>query len=572
MMKQHNESILFVLSSRIVKHFTFIACLAVMVVSFIACQTEDELPRMQVGDKIEFGAMVRNNMLVTRALDSVYITHSPFNMDFFIELCCDNEPSEDNHFGTYVVPSGFDGRLDAKQGTNALKWVDLVSPHTFYSWNVPWREDYKPKPRTKAGDSDNIGDLPVDTIQVQFHGSAGKTEYYEYINDAILENFVGAKTVPYTYNKHGKYVDMTFHHLVSKIVIKSFILIETDGSIQEDLRAKMTFINMPTQATFYPHPKAGVPEREAGDKTPKYDRPRVDKPWVQYPDEGLTYYIANEAIRDGDVFYVCPEIDFRTIDYQIKLVDVRGNYAGRDVYYGTFDNVLFEREPGTDYDNVDGEDYYTLHAGEEMALNIVLIPGIGPGLSIVISKWSTDESNDATYHPYQGVYSDAEVNDLINSFANQKSYNDDEAQALANMLFEMYGEEVYNEKTEKWEKVFRLYDNVASGSNIFPVPPGYILDGQGHTISLKTNSGTYGWGAYYNIGYCRNIYLTDPNGNNTIYIDSDGYVYIEDTTTGEFVKTTHQLTPLTGNNKGYDINAQTGEVKQTLYYNNNITN
>ena len=571
-MRQHNETRLLRFPAMIAKYVTFVVDAAVIVVSLVACQSENDLPNIQVGDEIEFAATLRNTVGVTRAqegspvkLDSVYIERTPFDMPFFIELCSKKDGTDVHEIGKYEVPSGNQGQLKPMAPNKPLTWQTLDEKHTFYSWNLPWDKDYAPE---MAKDAYVEAGKP---IKIEFRDSENTTGYNENKNNAYLEHFIGTKTKSYNYKTYGKYVDMTFQHLVSKIKINEFKLINSDGSIQKHLQANITFINMPKEATFYPHPSENPPSDV--DKWASIDdRPRVDKPWTQEADEGVTFYIDNKPNDASNVFYVCPEIDFSEIDYQIKLLT--DGYQYKDTYYGTFDDVIFERIPNSAYDKGEDMDSKILHAGEEMTLNIVLIPGIGPGLSLVISPWSTEKPTDAVYHPYPGIFSDAEINDFIRSFAeqNRDSYENDPD--FPERFFDLYGEKRINEKGEI-EKVFPLYDNFLNATNynnIFPIPRGYVLDGQGHTVSMRTNSGTYGWSAYYNIGYCRDIYLTDLNGENSIYIDSEYHVWITDPDTGEFVWTENQLTPLTGNNKGYDIDAKTGKVLQTTYFNNNIPN
>lgn len=511
--------------------------------------------------RVNFGASLESDMTVyTRGgnpgLDSIYVANDPWSGDFYIQLNTKGESGEDiKQYGTYIVPSAYEGRLESKDPAEALDWQSLDKEHTFYSWTVPWlTEGYEP--------SDN-------TLEVDFLNSSEADGFKENHNNAILEKFIGAKSLPYSYLSHGKYVDLTFHHLVSKIIVESLILIESNGSVQENLKADMTFVGMPTQATFYPHPTTGD-----ASGAPENWRPYVGKPWEQSDDAGVTYYIANEPGKE-DVFYICPEVDFSTIDFQIKLRS--DGFFNYDYYYGTFDDVIFSRTPGMGYDQGDDteEDYIDkkiLHAGEEMRVNIVLIPGVGPGLKIVITPWSTDKPVDSTYHPHQGIYSDAEIRewlDLLFSFKNGEYENPPEELEL---LFQLYGYE------KDGKKYIPIFENIVlppygsnNPSNIFPVPDGYIIDGMGHTITAKTNTQghVHNGRPYYNVGPCRDIYFTDPNGNHTIYIDSEGYVWVTDDN-GQLVQTKNQLPDLKPGERGYDIDSVTGEIRVTSYFNNNI--
>lgn len=549
--------------------FCKIACLSVLLVlpALYSCQDELYTETGSNPGAVEFGGLLRNVAKVqsrAKGLDSAYITTDPFNMDFYIQLNCEDPSAPGGTFveyGTYVIPSGFEGQLSAKPGTPELNWHDLTSKHTFYSWNLTW----DPKATTEEElvpwtENTTFDPLTPRSIPVYFYDSEGENGYTENRNNEYLENFIGAKTTPFVYKTHGKYVEMTYYHLVSKINVANFILIENDGTIQENLKANITFINMPTSATFYPHPDDG-------------GRPLVSDPQAD-EDAGLTYYIINSPNpNDKDVFYVCPEIDFSKIDYKIQLTS--DQYKDFDTYYGSFDNVEFTRTEGWGYDKADGSDVKVLHAGEEMTLNITLIPGKGPGLAVVISEWSTDKPTDSQYHTYPGIYTDAELNELRDLFLALKTVDDEETLSKIRQLFDLYG------VTEDDIKYFMLYDNLTltgNDANIFPVWKEYILDGLGHTITMKTNTGNY-WGTgnkpYFNIGPVRDIYFTDPNGNNTIYIDKDGYVWVTDKTTGQLKQTENKLEDLNTYKDGiynsYDINAETGEIRYSTYFNGKIT-
>ena len=528
-----------------------------------ACQSDaDYIFMKDANAPIEFGAMLHKTTNVsTRAdgpeetkgngLDSTYIAHEPFDMDFFIQLYCEPEAQEPPHteIGTYNIPSGNAGRLAAKDPENALGWYNLNTPHTFYAWNIPWVE--------KEFDAD-MGVIKWDTneengciepIPVYFHNSSEADGFTYYKNNAALENFIGAKSVPHSYIEHGKYVDLTFYHLVSKIKIANFILIESDGSIQEDLKADVTFIGMPTQATFYPHPEDG-------------SRPYVGKPLEVSEDDGVTYFIDNNATTE-DVFYICPEIDFNDILFKVKINNEK--YADYDTYYATFDNVKFERTPGVAYDQGD-IDSKILHAGEMMTLNITLIPGIGPGLRIIIEKWSTDKPVESEHHVNSGIYSDAEIKEIIDVFVNQKEYDGSDIQEILERFFEMYGW-----KDDNGQKHFPIFDNVTYDNNILPIWKECILDGMGHTITMRTNSNStkYVQAPYFNVGPVRDVYLRDSAGN-TIYIDSDGYIWTYDSQNNIYVKTANQLTPFEGDERSYDISCKDGTVHKSTYYTNGL--
>lgn len=514
-----------------------------------SCQTDLSYPEAAGPNEVVFSGKVGDMAALKTRFDTAYINSTLYDTNFYIEQTVDFPTGSETQFGIYKVPSGYEGRLTSIDEDQALQWQDLSSLHTFYSWTLPWDLDFTP-------DTDDVSSIPV-----TFYSSSDESGYAEYKNNEILEKFIGAKSGPYSYENNGKYVDFTFNHLVSKIKIGTFQLIEANGSIQKNLKADITFIGMPSDATFYPHPEDG-------------SAPYVE-PGEAEENTGVIFYIANDVA--SDYFYICPEIDFRQINYQVKLRNEEYVNAAIDIYYGTFDNVVFQRTAGTDYDQGEGEDDTILHAGEMMTLNITLIPGIGPGLAVTIDKWSTedfdkDSKDDETlYHAEPGMYSDSEVKGLVDLFSGMDNNNFCERLNEMERLMELYGEEV--DMDGIMQKVLYLYENVTINSNIFPIYKEYLLNGMGHVITMNTNygngNGFFGGNTtYFNIGPVRDVYLSNPQGTVRLYIDPDGWVYTYNANTNAYTKSEYQLTELDGNTKGYDIDSVTGKVRKTFYFNN----
>lgn len=570
--------------------FTYITLITGVLLGAASCQYENlnDEGWNDGSTDVAFGASIEEVRTVgtrvstrgTEGLDSVYVARDPWSQDFYIELNTEKGGQPYTAYGVYNVPSGYEGRLEAVDANKALNWESLDKQHTFYAWTVPWM---KTNPAVLDGNNDGAGaggdsSTPEEelytpsnaAIPVNFYNSSEQNGFDQNKNNAVYEGFIGAKSASYSYAEHGKYVDLTFHHLVSKIRLESLILINSDGSVEKDLQADMTFLKIPVKATFYPHPVNGD---ESG--APDNWRPYVGGPYEESPDTGVTYYIKN---RNGyeDIFYICPEIDFSDVEYQIKINTA--GYENMKTYYGTFDDVVFERNTGWGYDRPGDDednpaDSKILHAGEEMRLNIVLIPGIGPGLKVIIEKWSTDKPVDSQYHSHQGFYSDAELQELMDLMYSLNAETYENLPEEMQLIFDMYGYE------ENGKKYFPLYENVTpkkgtSTSNIFPIPPGYIIDGMGHTVTLKTNSGNYwneGTSNYFNIGgLCRDIYFSDENGNNTIYIDKEGFIWITDEN-GRFIKTENQLPDeMPDGIRGFDISCRSGKIRQTTYFNDSL--
>ena len=515
---------------------------------------------------VRFGAVVMNEAdLRTRTLVKNDVKADPFYMDFYIELCTDrDEQPEQPEIGTYVIPSGYSGWLETKENHVRLTWKDLTSKHTFYGWNLPCMT-LRQKNDADAGTYDdwiteekgstyeewikhekNIKDADPKyphPLTIEFRNSP-EADYSKYRNNEHLENFIGTKAGPVDYKTNGTYVELVFRHLVSKIEINKLSLIDGPHTIINNLKAEMTFFGMPRSATFYPHPteKQLIDPRTGQQLTGlSYDGNDWEGPVVVAnkesidEDSGLTYFIADDPEKGVDnLFYVCPEIDFSTMVFRIDLKNEL--YSDRISYYGTFDNVNFVRKKGEDYD--EGNDEKILHAGEVMHLVIELYPGIGPGVSVVIDDWSSDQATgrDAVHHSYSGIYTDSEAQDIIDVFKNNPT-----DEQIRNM-YELYGD-------QDAENVFKLYEDIAVAGEKFPMCKDsegkvYILNGMGHTVKMGAKTVT--------IGEMRDIYLTD--GTNTIYIDSEGYICKYDSETYEYERTEYQLN---GSNS-YKINLSTG--------------
>ena len=528
--------------TRIIR-FLNLCSVMLFISAFMSCRDEDSWENDDITE-VEFLASLQDIHQVKTRFDSAYISTENYNQNFYIELDTDNA----KEFGIYRIPSGYEGRLESVGTLEPLMWKTLNLDHVFYSWTIPWDPDiYK-------------NGLNDESIKIEFKNSSNEDGFKENKNNQIYETFIGAKSKPLNYKEHGKYVDLTFFHLVSRIEIGTFQLTEPSGAIQLDLKADVTFLNMPTTATFYPHPSEGQ-------KRP-YVEPDLNS---ANEDNGITYFIDNAA-TETDLFYICPEIDFSNIEFQIKIKSKE--YLDRDTYYGSFADIEFVRVGGVDHDMDDESDDKILHAGEEMKININLIPGIGPGLAVIIDKWSTMEPNEAEYHPYPGLYSETELNELRSLFMQLGSVDDTATLDKLKNIFEFYGSTGTDGK--KYLDLFSDMQLKGNDANIFPVWKEYILNGLGHTVTMNTNTGNY-WGTgnkpYFNIGPCRNIYFT--NGSITIYIDDEGYVWVTDPETGNLKKTENKLEDLNtyegGKYNSYDINAETGQIRYSTYFNGKIT-
>ena len=421
-------------------------------------------------------------------------------------------------------------------------------------------------------------------------------------NGEALERLVGAKTDrSYIFNQDGRYVPLTYKHLVSKIILGDFWLYDNTGATQKNLKALITFYGMPKRAMFYPYPNpvegGEVPapyvtiDHSNPYGTSTYPTPEdkaTGAEWKYDRNQYLTFYIMNEGnhednsgglildddyYRGHDAFYICPEIDFSELEYKVEfyeaVVDKETNrvlgyqlhprYGVRGGYFGDFKNVEFRREIGTDengnpiYDPHPTDDH-VLHAGEVMILNMKVYEKSGPGVGVWIRNWSTENLKSATYHKHPGIYSDADAAAVRSGYwykSPSETYDGRKGRAA-----ELYGETEVNEKTGKETTVIRMYSDItfacydsnvgASNHYHFRLYPesdkDVILDGMGYTISFVEQYAPHTQPhEYFYIGNVRDVYVT--NGETTIYFDDKGQICRWDEETGKYKPTGESWTP-----------------------------
>lgn len=461
------------------------------------------------GDEIIFKAAVRNiGSVETRTPpddSTTYVALDYYDTDFFIRLSTivDGEPVID--YGTYTVASTYEGRLAPTGVAEPLNWKSLRGKHTFYGWTFPSGGYLDYGDNVFEGIDNWTADTEVPNPTMVFKNSepGEKTGYDKYKNNNIYETFIGVKKADVSYIPDGTYVPLIFRHLVSKIYVQELILNQS-GSIQEHLKATITFYNMPNEAVFYPLGKDDIKEPVVivEKETNVYDK--------------LTFYIDNNENHE-DYFYIPPEIDFSKVSFSVSLTSTEEQYNEMKEYSGTISDVRFERK-GTNWDNASGEDFTTLHAGEMMIVRIILYPGGGGGLFIRIIPWSTHEPETSSHYSRQGIYTDNALNELAAAA--------DNSDAAAN-LFELYGQTETVDGKE--EKVFNLYENANltsknGNTSVLRVPNNYILDGNGHLITATNSS--------VQVRNVRNVYITDGKGN-YVFIDADGNIFRLDPSTFE---------------------------------------
>lgn len=467
----------------------------------------------------------------TRASQTIvkeYVNHEDFPGYFYIFLNATNTAAPvDTAMGIFQVSSGVQGRLDDVNTAEPMNWKDIVSPHTFYSWYLPWLE-LPEEEKSKYAVRGNMNINPysegvnLEPLYIQFFNSPeiSKDAYKEegtdiiidngdnfkkWQNNAIYDKFIGARSGPWDYKTHGEYVELTHYHLVSQIRLDTLTLITLGQTIQNNVKGEITLYNIPTAATFYPYPEAykdipgikGYPSVQSD----KNGGPIViAKPYTQT--DTLCFYLDN--MHTGDYMYIPPETDFSNVSYKVTLKDMGNDdrYSELGAFYGTFNDIEFIRD-NQNLDNINGNDSKILHAGEMMSLRIFVYPDGGGGLITVrIEPWSVQKPSEAEHHSHAGVY----TSDQAQSFQNA-GINDD---VWAN-LFELYGKEING------KDVFYLYENVTVTGSTFNIPDPYIFDGNDHLLTMGVSNNKI------SLQNVRNVYI--KAGNYLIYVDVDGNVY-----------------------------------------------
>ena len=539
-----------------------------------------------------------------------------------------------------------------------LNWFASNTQHEFWSWTWPLeRLDYKDvqyneeKDKSEDEEFPNTDGLPLTFISSFFalpnyddgdesenenananSGTTGEGEVEEpetdpdpvepdpvepdpvtpvnpattWRNGEALERLVGAKTDrSYVFNQDGRYVPLTYKHLVSKIILGDFWLYDNTGATQKDLKALITFYGMPKRAMFYPYPKArdgevpapyvtidhsdpyGTLTQDPTQSTPEDDATGRE---LQYDrNEFLSFYIMNEGnhednsgglileddyYRGHDAFYICPEVDFSELEYKVEFYEaiVEGTgenarvvgyrlhqrYGARGGYFGDFKNVEFRREIGKDdngnpiYD-IDPTDDHVLHAGEVMILNMKVYEKSGPGVGVWIRNWSAENLKSATYHKHPGIYSDADASAVRSAYwyTSPNTTYDGRKERSG----ELYGETELD-KEGKERTVIRMYSDItfacydssvgAKNHYHFRLYPeenkDVILDGMGYTISFVEQYAAHTEPhEYFYIGNVRDVYVT--NGETTIYFDDEGRICRLNEETGKYEPTNEVWKP-----------------------------
>lgn len=526
-----------------------------------SCMNEErvDLPASLSAEPFAFEAVLDNgNSIATRFGEKLPITPTDFGETVFYIYERGSEKKNDvvsprAELRPYWLASGTLGQLDitpyhgseeclfptwasgiAKEAWE-LNWFAADTEHRFWSWTWPLAEpNYEQMgaeyakvklpsdPEVTPGSQVIIfydSDFPLKETETATPDDAPEvdetplTPQQAWRNGEALERLVGTKTDrAYVFNQHGRYVPLTYKHLVSKIILGNFWLRDNTGAMQKDLAARITFYGLPKRAMFYPYPNTkdtaeGETDQAAApyviiDHSDPYGTEKA--PTVLTPEEEaavpfdayklgqyLTFYILNkgrsldntggsfvpdeERYEGHDMFYICPEVDFNRLEYKVEFVEYNektntyvphSRYGIRGGYFGDFKNVEFKRQELTSDVDEEGNPIYketidhTLHAGEVMVLNMTVYEKSGPGVGVWIRNWDNEKLKSATHHLHKGIYSDAEAAAVRTAFGSaDASYNERKKHAA-----ELYGEweQVEHEDgTVTEELVIRMYSDIS---------------------------------------------------------------------------------------------------------------
>ncbi|MCH5224963.1 MAG: hypothetical protein J1D77_03145 [Muribaculaceae bacterium] len=536
------------------------------------CREDNVTPEVFSSDGIHFGAVITGpEQLLTRANNNTYnITTEFYDCKYHVRVEGQDYDKEwKSKAATYVIPSGYEATIIPDTDQTPLNWFSRDGEHDFWAWTWPHDLSYAP---------DN--DDPREEITLIFEdtdlngttsSSAGTWREDSWKNGKALEQLIGAHTGPSVYNEHGMYVPLRFRHLVSKIIISKFYVVDNvNGTTIDNLKGTITFYGMPRETKLLTSPR----DAEGNPMSPRVALPEG---WDYDPSVGVKYAVCNSGLAlrwEGydpyyyastmprDCWYIPPELDFSQLSFKIEIFEYQnGNWelsqthGKHGAYYGDFRNVTFSRSSnGSGYDDTvnPGSDVNILHAGEYLSLTINLYEKGNPVVHGNILDWTTSSKESPGHsHIQQGLYSVEEVRELSSVMNGTDS-------ELKEQYYELFGSGKttaddypkdeypdYKEIYGKDLKIFELYDDIGSeaatsgtsSSKVFDlyVNDDYILDGRGHTINVTSS--------YVYTGNIRDVYLRYYNSSSStyteyvVYIDKMGDIWRVDPETYEMTAT-----------------------------------
>lgn len=556
-------------------------CLAGILMLFSGCGKEDfpdgEIYPGKV-DGIIFQSTVGSQEDLTTRASQYNISSEYYKCDFQLHIEGDNNRGEHRDAtATYMIPSGYSGILIPKEEDKGINWFSRSNPHCFWGWSVPYDPAYE------FSESDLTEGIPVEfkdtDIQELNNNSTFTFKAGSWANGEIMEQMLGGKSGPYVYDVNGMYIPLTFRHTVSKIILRTFNIVDNvAGSGNTNQRGQITIYGLPKEGVFHP-----APRNEDG--TPRFPYISMPEGWDYDQTQSQKFVISNysknlkwegqtswsSSNTPKDCWYIMPEIDLSRLSFKIEIFEYSAaeekwvpsqSHGVNGAYYGDFSNVTFTRNK-TNYDDPNGGDETILHAGEYLTLNFNIQQRGNATAQGVITDWysypSTTEKTGNS-HVHQGLYTNDDVRDFNTAMS---SGNAEQMEDYYNMFGSARdtGEDPEGEYPDyediygKELKVFDLFDDVGSSSyhsssnssstttKVSNLNTGddYILDGNGHTINCTSTS--------LDVGHVRNVYIrvyyyTTTTTNITekiVYIDKMGNVWLVDPETFEETPTQYNI-------------------------------
>lgn len=547
---------------------------SVLTVLLGSCTDDISDSEIFAGEEIVFrGRVVEDAGVTTRANTTVTdVDYAKFpDVDFYMYMeGLDKDGNEKSDIGRYWVQSSTQGMLWPKTNADKLKWFSRDEGHQFWSWTVPWvdRETYVPfeEPMTFEFKDTHIRD------------SENPEDYWD--NGSCLEKFVGATNGKFSYNYDGIYVPIQYRHLVSKIELYTFAMVDNaTGTTYNNLKGDFTILGLPHTATFYPRPQDGPDGKKRAPYVVAGDQLNGEGKYEYDIENGVSFAVQNlnpnhstsSSAKPYDNFYICPEMDFNNLAFKIELYEripdresptgykwvLDTSHGNRGAYYGDFRNVVFSRgTTGSGYDDPENttgnlKDSKILHAGEYMRLEVSINSQGVPTVKVSVSNWTTPTTEyTAEQHIQPGIYADGEAHDLIDLFDPAKNHTQEEKDEY----FEYFGSGVVSGDPEdpnyfeglEGKKIYRLYDDVTLYDQHFMMDSDYMLDGMGHVIDFGKDT-SYSYKVSKNL---RNVYLKAEYWYDTsrwyiIFIDEVGDIWKVDPETWVRTKTTYSLSKAT---------------------------
>ena len=563
-----------------------------------SCSSEEEaLDLFADIEGIKFTADIADQPSATRAgVQAFPVSRTYYPCKFYVRM--EGTESEEavekrNEIGVYSVPVGYQGILLPDGDNKGLLWYSRTTPHDFWAWTMPQDPEFDPGNMLEEGYEDIPLTFRSTTLRDDLQNNS-PTSWKEgsFQNGKVLEPLIGTYSGPYSYNRNGLYVPLQFRHMTSKVLLRTFNVVNNvSGTTNQNLKGVFSIYGAPTDMVIRTNPLD-----EDGNKTWVHLEPQGD--WDYNPTSYLSYAITNnptvlswEGFSETqssqsttkwlDCWYLPPELDFSRLSYKIELYQYKDGqwipdetHGNRGCFYGDFSKIKFSRSSnGYDDTKNKGSDVTTLHAGEYMQLTIYLYESGNPSVQGEIIDWKSYGDRTGRAYTHQGIYTAEEMMDISHGMY---VYGQEMDRDVMEVLFQTYGsgrdtgddpdngeypdyEAIYGKEL----KIFELFDDIgveygegSSGAKInteMYLDRDYILDGRGHTINMST--------VYVFTGNLRNVYLHHCSKSSSgvieeymAYIDNKGYLWKVDLVTGEMIPA-YQYDSKTGANLGqYCVN------------------